>query len=109
LVRLGIVRPAYDPGVMMEVGLLQFTIRLRGCHSLKEKRHVVKSIKDKLRARFNVSIAEVDDQDLWQTGVLGLAACGNDAKRIRSLLDKIVMMLRLHPTAELVDHQIDIL
>lgn len=94
---------------MMEVGILQFTVRLRGSHSLKQKRHVLKSIKDKLRSRFNVSIAEVDDNDLWQKGTLGLVTCGNDATRIRSLLDKIVMMLRLHPVAELVDHQIELL
>ena len=94
---------------MMEVGVLQFTIRLRGSHSLKEKRHVLKSIKDKLRARFNVSVAEVDDLELWQKGTVGLVTCSNDAVRIRSLLDKIVMMLRLHPTAELIDHQIEIL
>jgi uncharacterized protein len=94
---------------MMEVGILQFTVLLRGSHSLKEKRHVLKSIKDKLRARFNVAVAEVDDHELWQKGTLGLVTCSNDAGRIRSLLDKIVMMLRLHPTAELVDHQIEIL
>ncbi len=94
---------------MMEVGILQFTIRLRGCRSLKEKRHVVKSIKDKLRAKFNVAIAEVDDHDLWQKGTLGLVTCSNDSTLVRSLLDKIVMIVRLHPTAELVDHQIDVL
>lgn len=94
---------------MMEVGILQFTVRLRGSHSLKQKRHVLKSIKDKLRSRFNVSIAEVDDNELWQKGTLGLVTCSNDAVRIQSLLDKIVMMLRVHPTAELIDHQIEIL
>lgn len=93
----------------MEVGILQFTIRLRGSHSLKEKRHVMKSIKEKLRARFNVSVAEVDDHDLWQKGTIGVVACGNDAAVLRSLLDKIVMMIRLHPTAELIDQQVEIL
>jgi len=100
---------AYDRGPMMEVGVLQFTLRLRGCRSLKEKRHVLKSIKDRLRARFNVAVAEVDDHELWQKGTLGLVTCSNDPVRVRSMLDKIVMMIRLHPTAELVDHQIDIL
>ena len=94
---------------MMEVGILQFTIRLRGCRSLKEKRHVVKSIKDKLRARFNVAVAEVEDHELWQKGTLGVVTCSNDTTRVRSLLDKILMLVRLHPTAELVDHQVDIL
>jgi uncharacterized protein YlxP (DUF503 family) len=93
---------------MLEVGVLQFTILLRSSHSLKQKRHVLKSIKDRLRARYNVAVAEVDDHDLWQKGTLGLVTCGNDAKRIRSQLDKIVMVLRLHPTAELIDWQIDL-
>jgi uncharacterized protein YlxP (DUF503 family) len=93
---------------MLEVGVLQFTVLLRASHSLKEKRHVLKSIKDKLRAQFNVAVAEVDDHELWQKGTLGLVTCGNDAKHIRSLLDKIVEMLRRHPVAELIDHQIDL-
>ena len=93
---------------MLEVGVLQFTILLRSSRSLKQKRHVVKSIKDKLRARFNVAVAEVDDQDVWQKGTLGLVTCGNDSKKLRSTLDKIVMLLRLHPTAELIDWQIDL-
>ena len=93
---------------MLEVGVLQFTVLLRASHSLKEKRHVLKSIKDRLRARFNVAVAEVDDHELWQKGTLGLVTCGNDRKHVRELLDKIVTMVRLHPVAELVDHQIDL-
>lgn len=94
---------------MMEVGILQFSVRLRGCHSLKEKRQVLKSIKDRLRARFNVSVAEVDDHDLWQKGTIGVVTCSNDAAHVRSLLDQIVGMLRAHPVAELLDQQIEIL
>ena len=94
---------------MMEVGILQFTVYLRSCHSLKEKRHVLKSIKDKLRANWNVAVAEIDDHDLWQKGTLGVVTCANEAGVIRSLLDKIVMTLRRHPTAELLDHQIELL
>ena len=94
---------------MMEVGVLQFTVRLRGCRSLKAKRRVVRSIKDRLRARHNVAVAEVDDLDVWQIGTLGLTTCGNDSTRIVAELQKIVDQLRLHPEAELIDHQIDIL
>jgi len=94
---------------MMEVGILQFSVRLRGCHSLKEKRQVLKSIKDRLRARFNVSVAEVDDHELWQKGTIGVVTCSNDATHVRSLLDQIVGMLRVHPVAELLDQQIEIL
>lgn len=94
---------------MMEVGVLQFTVRLRGARSLKDKRRVIRSIKERLRSRYNVSVAEVADQDVWQVGTLGLATCGNDSQRIVAELQKILDQLRAHPEAELIDHQIDIL
>ena len=94
---------------MMEVGVLQFTLRLRGCRSLKQKRQVVRSIKERLKARYNVAVAEIDDLDVWQTGILGLTTCGNDSKRILTILQKIVDQLAAHPEAELLDHQIDLL
>ena len=94
---------------MISVGILQFTVRLRGCHSLKQKRRVVKSIKDRLRARYNVSVAEIDDLDKWQVGTLGLTACSNDSKHTVAELHKILDQLRKHPEAELIDHQIEIL
>ena len=94
---------------MIEVGVLQVTLHLTSSHSLKEKRHVVRSIKDRLRGRFNISIAEVDDQDVWQTITLGVATVSNDAKHISGLLQQIVNQLRLHPEAQLVDHQIEIM
>ena len=94
---------------MMEVGVLQFTVRLPGCRSLKQKRKVIRSIKERLRARYNVSVAEVDHLDLWNSGVLGLTTCGNDSQRIVALLQKILNQLAMHPEAQLVDHQIDLL
>ena len=94
---------------MMEVGILQFTLLIRGSRSLKEKRQVLRSVKDRLRARFNVAVAEVDDQDVWQKATLGVVTCANDSSRVREVLDEIVKQLRVHPSAELVDHQIDLL
>ena len=94
---------------MMEVGILQFTLRIRGSRSLKTKRKVVRSIKDRLRARHNVAVAEIDDQDLWQAATIGVTTCSNDSKRVAAELTRIVDTLRVHPDAELVDHQIEIL
>ena len=62
-----------------------------------------------MRARFNISVAEVDDHEVWQKGTIGVVACSNEAKHVRSLLDQIVMQVRLHPVAELLDHEIEIL
>ena len=55
---------------MATIGVLTLEIVLQNSHSLKDKRHVVKSLKDRLRAKFNVAVAEIDCQDLWQRGVV---------------------------------------
>ena len=94
---------------MIEIGILQFTLRLRGCRSLKGKRRIVKSIKERLKHRYNVSVAEIDDLDVWQKGTIGLTMCSNDSGHIVSEFSKIVDQLRVHPEAELVDHEIQIL
>ena len=94
---------------MLEVGVLQFRIRLRGCQSLKAKRRVIRALKDRLRARFHVAVAEVEDQDMWQVGTLGVAVVGNDSTDLVARLQKIVDLLRVHPEAELLDHQIDVM
>jgi uncharacterized protein len=52
------------------IGVLTLEIRVENSHSLKEKRHVVKSLKDRLRHKFNVSVAEIDYQDLWQRALI---------------------------------------
>lgn len=57
---------------MPSVGVITFELRMEDAHSLKDKRHFVKSLKDRLRVKFNVAVAEIDYQDLWQRG---LVAC----------------------------------
>jgi len=59
---------------MAVVGVLTMELRIEHAHSLKEKRHVVKSLKDRLRNKFNVSVAEIDDMDLHNSAVIGVAA-----------------------------------
>ena len=54
----------------MRAALCSFDLRIPGCSSLKEKRHVVQSLKDRLRNKFNVSVAEIDHQDTWQRATL---------------------------------------
>jgi len=94
---------------MMRIGILQFSLAIRWARTLKDKRQVVKSIKDRLRNRFNVSIAEIEDQDLPQTATLGIVMAGNDGRYLNGALDKIVEILRDHPDADLEDHTIEIL
>jgi len=73
----------------MFVGVLRLTLHLPEPGSLKSKRHLVRSALDRVRARFNVSIAEVAENDLWQRSVLGVAAVGNDHAFVNEALDKV--------------------
>jgi hypothetical protein len=59
------------------IGVLTLEIVLENSHSLKDKRHVVKSLKDRLRGKFNVAVAEIDCQDLWQRAVVATMATPN--------------------------------
>lgn len=63
---------------MAAIGVLTLEIQIEAAHSLKEKRHVVKSLKDRLRHRFNVSVAEVDHQDLWQRAEVAIVTIASD-------------------------------
>ena len=64
---------------MAAIGVITFELRLDESHSLKDKRHFVKSLKDRLRAKFNVAVAEIDFQDLWQRGLVAAASEGINA------------------------------
>jgi uncharacterized protein YlxP (DUF503 family) len=81
---------------------------IREARSLKDKRQVVKSIKDRLRNGFNVSVAEIEDQDNRQLAVLGFAMVSNEAHHVKTALGQIVQALRVHPIAELLDHEIEV-
>ena len=63
---------------MAAIGVLTLELRLENSHSLKEKRHVVASLKDRLRHKFNVSVAEIDHQDLWQRATLAVVTVSSD-------------------------------
>lgn len=73
----------------MLVALERFDLRIPACHSLKEKRHVVKTLTNAIRSSFNVSVAEVEHQDLWQRAALGVAAVGAQEYHLRKVLHEI--------------------
>lgn len=92
----------------MVVGALEVRLLLREARTLKDKRQVVRSIKDKLHNGFNVSVAEVDALDQPQSAVLGIAMAGAEVYPVRVALEKIVEALRAHPIAELVGHDLEV-
>jgi uncharacterized protein YlxP (DUF503 family) len=91
----------------MIIGVLRIRALLRGAHSLKDKRSVLRSVKDRVRHAFNVSIAEVDAQDVWQTIEWGVAAVGTDTPSVQSALSDVLNLIRRHPDLELTDHDIE--
>lgn len=92
----------------MIVGTLKLRFLIRESRSLKDKRRVVKSIKDRLRSEFNVSIAELEALDSHQQVVLGAATVSNERRAVQAVLTQVVNMVRNHPVAQLVDYQLEI-
>jgi uncharacterized protein YlxP (DUF503 family) len=76
------------------LGIARLALFIGASHSLKEKRMVLRRIKDLVRQKFNVSIAEVAENDMWQRAVLGLAVVGNDRRFVEAALDEVVAFVR---------------
>ena len=83
-------------------------LRIHGCQSLKQKRGVVRSIAKRVQNRFQIAVAEVDGQDTWQRAVLGLAAVGTDAVRLRGLLQRVFSFIEETHLAEFVVSDVEI-
>jgi uncharacterized protein YlxP (DUF503 family) len=92
----------------MIVGSLRVRLLIREARTLKDKRQVVQGIKDRLRNRFNVSVAEVEAQENPRLAVLGFAMVSNETAPVRHAFDQIVAALRGHPVAELIDHEAEV-
>jgi uncharacterized protein len=92
----------------MIVGSLRVRLLIREARSLKDKRQVVQSIKDRLRGHFNVSVAEVEARDHRQMAVLGVAMVGAEAGPVRGALQQIAESLRRHPVAEFIDCEMEL-
>jgi len=85
------------------VGTLNLKLAIFGSYSLKDKRRVVNSLKDRLKSRFNVSVAEIGSLDRRQQAELGVALVANDGQFVETALDKLVEYVRQDTSASLVD------
>ena len=88
---------------MVLVALYRFDLRVPGCTSLKEKRHVVKSLTGSLRARFNVSVAEVDHHELWQRTAIGVSAVAGEGYHLKRVMHEVERHIERFPTVEVID------
>lgn len=88
---------------MMIVAIGTFEMALPEVHSLKEKRMIIRSLIDRVRAKFNASIAEVANNDLWQRGTIGVSVVANDKVFLDQIASKIDYILADHDHVEIVD------
>lgn len=87
----------------MIVGTIKIKIYAPWVHSLKEKRSIVKSIISKVQNKFNVSISEVDEQDIYKTIVLGIACVTDSTKVANSIIDNIIFFIEENTEAEIIN------
>jgi uncharacterized protein YlxP (DUF503 family) len=71
------------------VGVITFELRLDGSHSLKDKRHFVKGLKDRLRVKYNVAVAEIDYQESWQRGLVAAVTVSPDRPHAEKVLQSV--------------------
>jgi len=83
-----------DGSIPMQIGVIQATMYMQGITSLKDKRHIVKSVIGRLQSRFNVSVAEVEHQDSKTTAILGIAVVSNERVHVEQQLDAVLNFMR---------------
>jgi len=101
---------AAPPEAGMVVGVLRFVLQLPGAGSLKAKRSVLRKVIERIRARFDVAVAEVGDNDLWQKATVGVAAVGNDRTFVGAVLEKVLRSVEAGGAEALVvSHEVEVL
>jgi uncharacterized protein YlxP (DUF503 family) len=90
----------------MTVAIARVTLALAAARSLKDKRSVVKRLKDLVRQKFNVSIAEVEAHDNWNRAVLGLTLVGSDRRFAQSAIDEVLRFVRDHADVATDEHEV---
>lgn len=93
----------------MIVGVCTVEIHIPEVQSLKGKRQVLKSLTARLRNQFNIAVAEIDEQDLWQKAILGIVCVANESKMVNQTLDQVLNAIRGNPSLQLLRTQIEML
>lgn len=91
----------------MVVGVASIDIHIPESGSLKSKRHFIKGIKDRIKNKFNVSIAEVDHNDLWQRTTLGVSVVANEKQFANQVLSQVVEFIGHEHSVHLLDYTIE--
>ena len=92
----------------MVVALERFDLRIPGCGSLKEKRHVVKTLTSAIRQKFSVSVAEVDHHDLWQRTTIGVAVVSTDGHHAKRVLHEVEKLVERWGEVEIIEAELSL-
>ena len=92
-----------EPQHSMKSVLVKFELFLPYCQSLKQKRQVLRTLKDKIFAKFKISVHEITLNDKWQRAVLGYAVVGNETKLVESLAEKIIDLVEESDLGEILE------
>ena len=93
----------------MVIGVCTVELHIPDQGSLKGKRQVLLSLKDRVRQKFNVSIAELDHQELWQRTILGIACIGNEKRHVNRQMDHVLSMIRRTPSVEVIQTSLEMM
>lgn len=92
----------------VNIGVCRLKIHIPGSQSLKDKRSIVKSLTSRLQKQFNISIAEVDDHDLWQIATIGIACVSNHNYRVDEVINSVISTIEHdYPTIEIIEKEMD--
>ncbi|MEY8415159.1 DUF503 domain-containing protein [Tissierella praeacuta] len=95
--------------INLTIGTCSLTLIIYESHSLKEKRHVIKSIIGRIQSRFNISIAEVGLNDSWQRAIIGFACVTNDINHANQILSNVIKFIDEDSRVEIIENKIEIL
>jgi uncharacterized protein YlxP (DUF503 family) len=94
--------------IIMHVGAMTVELFIGESSSLKEKRRLLKSVIDKIKARFNVSIAEVDHQELWQRSTVGVSCVSNERAQIDKVFSSVLNFIDQQNMVEIIDYHYEL-
>jgi len=93
----------------MLLGICTINLYFPDSHSLKDKRNIIKSIKSRIRNKFNVSVSEIDNYDLWKNTTLGIACIGNDKKYLSNVINEAIKLIEKQNKLQLINFKTTIL
>lgn len=92
----------------MRVGVLRIYFMILDAHSLKQKRMVMRSLKDRLSNKYNVSVAEIGSNDKWQVGELGVATIANESRFVSSVLENVKNFVQSNPAVRIIESDVEV-